>query len=257
MGIEIHCEPKFTEQRRAKRNGVQLNCTVRERSRSAVDATINDFSASGIRIQSNGVPLPGNQIWVRLSGLDSLTGRVAWTNGNLAGVEFERPLHPAVALRFEPRARQDTATYTEGQAPASNVVALDPLLSRREQIMQGVAGSDHSPLKRRKQPTGAGIMGSISRTVARNSDHRNEARYSDITTTGHMALTIGTQSAQVEDVSSSGIRIRAELMIEIGGTLPITFEGFDPIDGKLVWMGNGEAGISLPPASLELHGNHH
>lgn len=253
MKIEINRNQGFTEQRRTKRSDVGIDCTVRERSRSAVPAAINNFSASGIGIKSKGSPLPGSHIWVKLDGLDSVTGRVVWTNDNIAGVEFERPLHPAVALRFEPGVRQDGPCYAEHDQVPGTVTQLDPLLSRREQIMQGVAGSDLSPLKRRKQPTGVGILGSISRTVSRSSDHRHELRFGDPAATGEMTLTIGTLPAMVEDVSSSGLRIRTELMVDIGTALTVEFDGFEPIIGKVIWLGNGTAGISLPPQSIDLH----
>lgn len=255
VGIKIESSSDFTEQRRTRRQGVQMDCTVRERSRSAVPAAINDFSASGVGIKSNGVPLAGNQIWVRLNGLESLSGRVAWSNGSTAGVEFERPLHAAVALRFEPGVKREALTHPPLDQSSENVVELDPLLSRREQIMQGVSGSDLSPLKRRKQKTGAGILGSISRTIARKSDHRHELRFRDATTTGQMALKISAQTARVEDVSSSGLRVRTDLIADIGAELQIEFDGFEAIAGKLIWQGMGEIGISLPPESIDLHSN--
>lgn len=253
MKIEINRNQAFTEQRRIRRSGVETDCIVRERSRSAVPAAINNFSASGIGIKSHCSPLPGNHIWVKLDGLDSITGRVVWSNGSSAGIEFERPLHPAVALRFEPGVCQEALPYVERDQSPGNLTQLDPLLSRREQIMQGVTGSDLSPLKRRKQPTGVGILGSISRTVSRSSDHRHEFRFSDAAATTEMVVTIDAQPAKVEDVSSSGLRIRSELMVDIGTSLQVEFDGFEPMIGKVVWLGNGAAGISLPPQSIDLH----
>ncbi len=253
MKIETNGNPGFTERRRTKRSGIQRDCTVRERGRSAVPAAINDLSARGIGIKSHGSPLPGNYIWVRLAGFESLPGRVVWTNGSTAGVEFERPLHPAVALNFEPGVRQEALAYPVLAQAASNVVDLDPLLSRRDQIIHGVAGSDLSPLKRRKQRNGTGILGSISRTVSRSSDHRYETRFSDAAVTAEMALTIDARPATVEDVSSSGVCVRAEFMAGIGATVGIEFDGFEPIMGKVIWLGNGTAGISLPPQSIDLH----
>lgn len=255
MAIEITSSGEFTEQRRTKRQGLQMACTVRERSRTAVPAAIDDFSADGIKIMSQGFPLPGNQIWVRLDGLESLSGRVAWCDGSTAGIEFERPLHPAVALRFEPGFKAESLAYPPLEQASDNVVEIDPLLSRRQQIMQGVSGPDLSPLKQRKRPTGAGILGSISRTIARKSDHRHELRFTDPTTTGQMALTISAQTARIEDVSSSGLRVRTDLAAEIGAELQVEFGDFEPIAGKLIWQGRGEIGISLPPESIDLHGN--
>ena len=253
MGIDIKCNPDFHEKRHTRRNALEMACTVRERARTAASAEIRDFSANGVRIISSGSPVTGNQIWVKLTGLESLCGRIAWTNGSVAGIEFERPLHPAVALRFEPAARQMEPSYEERPAAPDNVVPLDPLLSRREQIIRGVTGSDLSPLKHGKQPTRTGMLGSINRAIARRSNHRHEPRYSDITTTSQMTLLIRGTPAKIEDVSNSGLRIKAELWDNIGANLSVEFDGFEPIEGKLIWLGNGEAGISLPPESLELN----
>lgn len=258
MKIEIggsSSSGSLTERRRNVRQGLVLDCTVRERSRTAVPAAASDFSVSGIGIKSHSSPLPGNQIWVKIDGLESLSGRVAWSNGSVAGIEFENPMHPAVAQRFVPNVTMEALPHPPLDQGESNVVELNPLLSRREQIMQGVSGSDLSPLKWRKQPTGAGILGSISRTITRKSDHRHELRFRDPTATGQMALTISAQAARIADISSSGLRVCTDLEAEIGAELRVEFGDFEPIVGKLIWQGKGEIGISLPPQSIELHGS--
>lgn len=255
MRIDIKSSGDLTERRRTIRQGLELECMVRERSRTAVSAATYDFSVSGVGIRCHFSALPGNQIWVRFNGLESMIGRVAWCKDNIAGIEFEQPLHPAVAQRFLPNVKSEAPTHPPLNQTSGNVVELDPLLSRREQIMQGVSGSDLSPLKRRKQPTGVGIRGSINRTFARNSDHRHELRFTDPTSTGQMALTISAQAARIEDVSSSGLRVRTDLETEIGADLQVEFGDFEPIAGKLIWQGRGEIGISLPPQSIDLHDN--
>jgi len=35
-------------------------------------------------------------VWVKIDGLESLEALVCWVNGFEAGVEFVRPIHPAV-----------------------------------------------------------------------------------------------------------------------------------------------------------------
>jgi hypothetical protein len=245
----------LAERRRTSRQGLALECTVRERSRTAIPATASDFSASGIGIRSHFSALPGNHIWVKVNGLESLSGRVAWSNGSVAGIEFEIPLHPAVTQRFVPNVSMEALPHPPLNQDASNVSEPNPLLSRREQIMQGVSGSDLSPLKRRKQPTGVGISGSISRTFARKTDHRHELRFRNPTTSGQMDLTISARPAQIEDISSSGLRVCTDFEAQIGADLRVEFGDFEPIVGKLIWQGKGEIGISLPPQSIDLHGS--
>jgi hypothetical protein len=67
-----------------------------------------------------------------------------------------------------------------------------------------------------------------------------------------MALTVAGQPAQVADVSSSGLRVACKLDAAIGDTVTIDFAGFDSIEGRLIWIRGGDAGLSLPTGSLEL-----
>lgn len=252
MAIEFQSNPGQIEQRRVRRTTVALPGTVRERSRSAVPATVIDLSVEGCRIESCGVPLEGNQIWVRLEGLESLSGRVAWTNGPIAGISFAQPLHPAVAARFTAAAHDLVPAAEEVASIASNVLAFAAPGSRREQIIEGIAQTDRSPLSQRKAPTGSGILGVISRQVMRRADHRSEKRFADAQTTAPMALAIGPHPATVENLSASGLCIRVALAADIGSTVQVEFEGCDSIQARIVWLADGLAGLSLPPASIDL-----
>ena len=252
MGIEFHRGLGQTEQRRVRRTKVGLPGTVRERSRSAVPATVKDISLEGCRIESGGAPLEGNHIWVKLDGLESLSGRVEWSEGYIAGVSFSQPLHPAVAARFT-AAANDLGLPSHDPGPfASNVVGLEPLRTRREQILDGQAQPDRSPLNRRKAPSGTGMMGVISRQVLRRADHRHEERFNDAQTIAPMALAIDRRPAQVENVSPSGLCVRARLDAEIGGHVPVVFEGCEAIRAQVVWLADGRAGLSLPFAAIDL-----
>lgn len=252
MGIEFHRELGQTEQRRVRRTKVGLRGTVRERSRSAVPATVKDLSVEGCRIESGGVPLEGSHVWVKLDGLESQSGRVEWSEGYTAGVSFARPLHPAVAARFTAAANDLDPPGHDFVPFASNVVGIEPLRSRRDQILDGHAQPDRSPLSRRKAPGGAGLSGVISRQVLRRADHRHEERFSDAHTTAPMALTIDRQSARVENVSPSGLCICAPLETEIGAYVPVEFEGCEAIRAQIVWLADGRAGLSLPFAAIDL-----
>lgn len=252
MAIEFQRNPGQVEQRRVRRTKVALPGTVRERSRSAVPATVVDLSVEGCRIESGGVPLEGNHIWVRLEGLESLSGRVAWCNGYIAGISFAQPLHPAVAARFTAAAGDLVLATGDVGSIASNIVAFAALRTRREQIIEGIAQTERSPLSQRKAPTGSGILGVISRQVMRRADHRHEERFGDASTTAPMALQIDRQPANVENVSASGLCVRAPLGSDIGSRVPVEFEGCDAIEGQVVGLADGLAGLSLPAASIDL-----
>ena len=41
-------------------------------------------------------PSVGEQLWAKFEGLDSLEAKVSWVEGFRGGLEFSRPIHPAV-----------------------------------------------------------------------------------------------------------------------------------------------------------------
>ena len=91
------------------------------------------------------MPVGGNQVWVRMPGLESLSGMVIWTNGQRAGVAFDQPLHPAVALRQSAGGAR-LPEMAAGVAGGAEPIEIDPMLSRREQIGHGMVSDTRSPL---------------------------------------------------------------------------------------------------------------
>ena len=247
MMVSFERKSEFVERRRQGRAPIALAVALRERGRSAMDARLVDFSALGCRIDGLIVGHGYAQVWIKLPGLETIAGQRMWNAGNLSGIVFDTALHPAVAARFMP-------------APGSHAAAAldhplgshDPLLSRREQIVAGIAAVDQSPLQRRKRPSGLGMSGRISRAVTRNVDHRAERRYADAIPEG-TALAIGGENVTVLNVSPSGLKIGgARSEAEIGDNIDLAFEGFPAMTGQLVWINGTEAGIALPEASIEL-----
>lgn len=246
MAISFERKSDFTERRRQGRAPLEIEVFVRERSRSANSARLIDLNSFGCCVENVVLVQRDAQAWVRLPGLESLGVRLVWSDGIRFGFEFDTPLHPAVAMRFLP------ASGSHGAATLSRAANHDPLLSRREQIMSGIAGSDHSPLQRKKQPSGLGIMGRINRTVSRQVDHRAERRYGDAVPES-TALSIADVPVRVVNVSPSGMKVRGDLgERDIGDELPVAFDGFEPMTGQLVWISGRDAGIALPPHSIEL-----
>lgn len=249
MGISFQRSSDFTERRRQGRAPLAIEVFVRERSRSAMAVRLLDLNSFGAMVEGMILIQPDAQVWLRLPGLESLAARPVWTDGTRVGLEFEVALHPAVAARFLPAEGSHAAAVLNARP---SQLAADPLLSRREQIMAGIAATDHSPLQRKKQPSGLGMFGRISRTVARQADHRAERRYADAVPQG-TALSIEGTPASVLNVSPSGMKIRAALgEKEIGEPVAVSFEGFEEMTGQLVWIRGAEAGIALPPQSIEL-----
>lgn len=247
MTISFECKSGFTERRRKGRANLGIEVFMRERSRSAMATRLVDLNSFGARIEGMIVVQPEAQLWLKLPGLDSLAVRRVWSEPGIIAVEFETPLHPAVAARFMPADGSLAAELIE-----SAEYRRDPLLSRREQIMAGIAGSDQSPLQRKKKPSGIGLSGRISRAVTRQADTRAERRFDDAVPEG-TSLAIEGAPVQVLNVSPSGMKVRGDLgEREIGDTLALEFEGFETLTGQLVWMNGAQAGIALPPQSIDL-----
>ncbi|MBA3666614.1 MAG: PilZ domain-containing protein [Sphingomonas sp.] len=68
---------------------------------------ILDFSPAGCRIELPERVLLQEIIWVSLPGIETLEARVQWVKDWVAGVEFTRPLHPAVFDMVARRMKRD------------------------------------------------------------------------------------------------------------------------------------------------------
>lgn len=248
MGISFARTPGMTEKRRSGRPPLGITATMRERGRSAAQVSVTDLSPYGCRIAGYIQVSPDAQTWVRLPGLASQAVRTIWSDGAVMGVEFDAPLHPAVAARYMPSAGSHAANHDAA------LTGVDPLLSRREQIMAGIVSSDHSPLQRRKSRTGLGMLGRISRTHRRSVDHRFEERHGEGLEGGPRDVLVSGAAGQIANVSPSGLRLRMQEPPgwTIGMELAVAFPGCEEITGKLVWMNDTEVGISLPPQAIDL-----
>ena len=249
MAINFARNTGIVEKRRAPRAPLGIDASMRERGRTAMDVKVLTFSSFGCQVSGYLPTTDDGQAWLKLPGLESQCVTVVWNSGTSLGLEFERPLHPSVAARYLPAAGSHAANYA-----ASHPGANDQLLSRREQIMAGITASDASPLQRRKQPSGLGLFGKINRVSVRTADHRFETRYGDNLDHGPRQVVIDGVSGSVRDVSPSGLRAFMPQVLdhEIGDKVAVSFAGFDPIEGRVVWMNQTELGISLPPHTIEL-----
>src|SRR5687768_6771794 len=84
------------DHRKAPRCDVALGAGLRQRGASSVTVRILDLSTTGFRASTHLELEPGTDLWLKLPGLESLHGRVAWMRGHLLGGRFAHPLHPAV-----------------------------------------------------------------------------------------------------------------------------------------------------------------
>lgn len=82
--------------RKSERVPIELGAGLRQRGGTGVAIQILDLSTDGFRATTHLNLAKGNDVWLRLPGLEPYQAKVMWTKGNFVGCAFERPLHPAV-----------------------------------------------------------------------------------------------------------------------------------------------------------------
>jgi hypothetical protein len=92
--------------RRAERIQLRADIDFRRAGENRWRVNILDFSPEGCRVE---LPVRVNlkdTIWISLPGLEALQGQICWVKDWVAGVEFNRPLHPAVFDMVQDRMRR-------------------------------------------------------------------------------------------------------------------------------------------------------
>lgn len=83
--------------RRENRKPLSIDVAARI-ERSPTTLHLSDLSCRGCRIVSHARFLTvGARITIRPAGMEGLIGTVRWSDVDSAGMEFDYPLHPAVA----------------------------------------------------------------------------------------------------------------------------------------------------------------
>ena len=88
--------PEAIERRQCPRLPLSADVDFRRRKQTHYVIGMHDLTTHGCRISSPERLDSGERVWVQLPSLQSLCANVKWTNSWQSGVEFERPLHPAV-----------------------------------------------------------------------------------------------------------------------------------------------------------------
>lgn len=100
--------------RRSRRLALAMPARCRMLSGFAEDVVIRDVSPEGCRIMSYALNLrPGTKVVVRPTGMEGLCGTVRWMGRHEAGIEFDRPLYPAVAEHMH----RNFATFLPPEVP--------------------------------------------------------------------------------------------------------------------------------------------
>ncbi len=92
-----HVQPRSLRlpKRQADRVPVSGEVQFRSGARRTL-VKINNLSVGGARIAVAHLLREGEQIYLKLPGLEAIEARVIWVNSFEAGCQFARPLHPAM-----------------------------------------------------------------------------------------------------------------------------------------------------------------
>ena len=77
---------------------VHIDAMVKFRRRGHHNFTVQafDFSPEGCKLEFVEQPHMDEKVWIKFEGLELLEATVCWVENRQAGVEFVRPIHPAV-----------------------------------------------------------------------------------------------------------------------------------------------------------------
>ena len=82
--------------RKSPRIALTAEVLLRRSGRTNYRVHIYDMSLEGCKIEFVERPRIGEPLWVKFEALDAVAGSVCWVEGHVAGVEFEKPIYPAV-----------------------------------------------------------------------------------------------------------------------------------------------------------------
>ena len=91
------------ERRRYTRVSRASEIVVRRIGGFNFQVALKDLSSGGCRVEMVQACDSGDSLIARLPGLEPLGSRVRWGQGRVTGVEFLRPIHPAVFDALVPR----------------------------------------------------------------------------------------------------------------------------------------------------------
>lgn len=92
--------------RRAERVSLRADIDFRRTGERRWRVNILDFSPQGCRVELPVRVTSEDKIWISLPGVEALQGRICWVKDWVAGVEFDRPIHPAVFDMVQERMRK-------------------------------------------------------------------------------------------------------------------------------------------------------
>ncbi len=109
LAFEKQNRPQAAIQSRVNDERVLLNvtATLRRLGMPAYRVNVSDLSPQGCKVDVVERPRVGEHLLIKFDGLDAIEAEVCWITDYSAGLQFERPIHPAVfdllLVRLGPR----------------------------------------------------------------------------------------------------------------------------------------------------------
>lgn len=98
-GVSFRSEPAELDPRtprKDERKALNAKVLLRRAGRKNYEVQATDLSPSGCKVEFVDRPLVAECHWIKFANLDALEAEVRWVNGHTAGLEFVRPIYPAV-----------------------------------------------------------------------------------------------------------------------------------------------------------------
>lgn len=104
--------------RKAARTAVACEASLRRTGQPHYRVNIYDASEYGCKVEFVERPTLHEIVWVKFDQLDALEAHVCWIDDFAVGLEFQRPLHPAVFAMLVKRL-SGSGTRSKSQCPLS------------------------------------------------------------------------------------------------------------------------------------------
>lgn len=88
--------PKKHQPRQSERISITADVSLRRLGQNSYRVKVNDLSPDGCKVDLVERPRINERMLVKFEGLEVLDSEVCWIDGYIAGLRFERPMHPAV-----------------------------------------------------------------------------------------------------------------------------------------------------------------
>ena len=133
------------------------------------------------------------------------------------------------------------------------------MLRRGQPILAGASAAAASPVVAGRQPVARGVSPEgvlqgllVPRKTSRSANQRQEARHYQLTDSCTVSVQAGECVAKVVNMSRRGLAVEMPLEASIGERVAVLFDGFEAIEGRIVWRRDNRMGIDLGEPKIDL-----